>query len=290
VKPARFDYHDPSSFDEAVERLADAGPDAKVMAGGQSLMPLMNMRLVRAPVIVDINRVEGAGYVKAWDGGLAFGATCRQRALEWDALVGERLPILKSAARHIGHVQIRSRGTVCGSIAHADPAAELPALALAMDAEMEVRSKRGSRAIPAAAFFVDYLTTALEPDEILVETRFPASSPGMAWSFQEVSRRHGDFAIVGIVAGLAVSGNAISDARLSYFGVAGAPVRARQVEDQLRGQPPGGETFAAAAAAVRPLLDPPSDVHATAAYRRSVAGVLTQRALTEAWNQSRRPS
>jgi CO/xanthine dehydrogenase FAD-binding subunit len=290
VKPARFDYFDPRTFEEAVEVLASAGGEAKIMAGGQSLMPLMNMRLVRAPVIVDINRVAGAGYVKAWNGGIAFGATARQRTLEWDTTVGDSLPILKTAVQHIGHAQIRSRGTVCGSIAHADPAAELPALALALDAELDVQAKRGKRTISAAEFYVDYLTTSLEPDEILVETRFPASPKGMAWSFKEVSRRHGDFAMVGIVAGLAVRGGAISDARLTYFGVGGTPVRCRDVEASLRGQPPGNEAFAAAAAAIQPLLDPSDDVHATAAYRRSVAGVLTQRALSEAWQQLPRES
>ncbi|HEY8693960.1 MAG TPA: FAD binding domain-containing protein [Chloroflexota bacterium] len=289
MKPARFDYFDPRTFEEAIELLAGAGTDAKVMAGGQSLMPLMNMRLVRPAVVVDINRVGGSSYVKPWDGGVAVGATTRQRSLEGDTLIADRLPILKTAARYIGHTQIRSRGTVCGSIAHADPAAELPALALALDAEMEVQAKRGKRTIAAADFFVDYLTTGLQPDEILVETRLPGPPAGMAWAFMEVSRRHGDFAMVGIVAGLALGagGNAISDARLTYFGVGGTPVRCREVEGALRGQPPGEAAFAAAAAAIQPQLDPSDDVHASAAYRRSVAGVLTQRALTQAWLQLR---
>ena len=287
MKPARFDYYDPRTFEEGVEVLASAGTESKVMAGGQSLMPLMNMRLVRPAVVVDINRVEGASYVKPWEGGVAVGATTRQRSLEWDGLVAERLPILQTAARHIGHTQIRSRGTICGSIAHADPAAELPALALALDAEMEVQSKRGKRTVAAADFFVDYLTTSLEPDEILVETRFRGSPAHMAWAFLEVSRRHGDFAMVGIVAGLALEprGNAISDARLTYFGVSGTPVRCRDVEVALTGQQPGEGAFASAAADIQPLLDPSDDVHASAAYRRSVAGVLTQRALTQAWRQ-----
>ena len=287
MKPARFDYYDPGTFEEAVEVLAGAGSDAKVMAGGQSLMPLMNMRLVRPSVVVDINRVEGASAIKPWGSGVAFGATSRQRALEWDPLIGERLPILKMAAGHIGHPQIRSRGTICGSIAHADPAAELPAVALALDAQMEVQATRGRRSIAAVDFFVDYLTTSLQPDEILVETRFPGSPANMAWAFLEVSRRLGDFAMVGIVAGLAVdaAGTAVADARLTYFGVGGTPVRCREVEAALRGQPPGESTFAAAAAAIQPLLDPLGDLHASSAYRRSVAGVLTQRALTQAWQQ-----
>ena len=245
------------------------------------------MRLIRPAVVVDINRVEGGSYVKSWDGGVAIGVTTRQRALESDPLIGEKLPILKEASGHIGHTQIRSRGTICGSIAHADPAAELPALALALDAEIDVQSTKGKRTVPAADFFVDYLTTSLQPDEILVETRFPGSPPGMAWAFMEVSRRHGDCAMVGIVAGLSVAGGAISDARLTYFGVGGTPVRCREVEASLRGQPAGEEAFASAAAAIQPMLDPTDDVHATVAYRRSVAGVLTRRALTQASQQLR---
>lgn len=286
VKPARFDYYDPRSLEEAADQLARADGDGKIMAGGQSLMPLMNMRLARPAVIVDINRVEGASYVNSWDGGLAFGATARQRSLE-GGLVAERLPILAKAAAHIGHVQIRSRGTICGSIAHADPAAELPAIARALDAEMDIQSTRGKRTIAAPEFFVDYLTTALQPDEILVETRFRGSPPGMEWSFMEVSRRHGDFAMVGVVAGLAAAQGQITDARLAYFGVGGTPVRCRDVEDSLRGQPAGEAAFAAAAAAIPSRLDPTDDLHATAAYRCSVAGVLTQRALTEAWSNLR---
>jgi carbon-monoxide dehydrogenase medium subunit len=160
---------------------------------------------------------------------------------------------------------------------------------MAFDAEMEVQSSRGKRTVAVADFFVDYLTTSLQPDEILVETRFPGSPAGMAWAFMEVSRRHGDFAMVGIVAGLALeaNANAISDARLTYFGVGGTPVRCREVEAALRNQPPGDDAFASAAAAVQPLLDPSDDVHASAAYRRSVAGVLTQRALAQAWQQLR---
>ncbi|HLY67868.1 MAG TPA: xanthine dehydrogenase family protein subunit M [Chloroflexota bacterium] len=282
MKPARFEYYDPRSFEEAAELLQRADGDGKVMAGGQSLMPLMNMRLARPAVVVDINRIENSGYVKAWEGGVAFGATARQRSLDSDELVTSRLPIMQLAAGHIGHPQIRSRGTVCGSIAHADPAAELPALALALDAEIDAISTRGKRTIPAADFFVDYLTTSLEADEVVSEVRFPAPPEGMDWSFMEVSRRHGDFAMVGIVAGLALQGSAIADARLTYFGVGGTPVRCRDVEQSLRGQPAGEEAFAAAAAAVSRQLDPQDDLHATAAYRRSVAGVLTQRALTRA--------
>lgn len=290
VKPARFEYHDPRTFEQAAELLASGAGDAKIMAGGQSLMPLMNMRLVRPAMVVDINRVDDSSYVKSWNGGVAIGATTRQRQLEHDPLIAERAPALKLAANYIGHTQIRSRGTICGSIAHADPAAELPALALALEAEMEVVSSRGRRTLAASDFFTDYLTTALESDEILVETRFPSAPKGMAWAFSEVSRRHGDFAMVGLVAGLALAedGRTIADARLTFFGVGGTPIRCREVESSLRGQPAGDEAFAAANASVQPLLDPSDDVHASAAYRRSVAGVLAERTLTQAWQQLRR--
>jgi len=283
VKPARFDYYDPRTFEEGVEVLASAGTESKVMAGGQSLMPLMNMRLVRPAVVVDINRVEGASYVKPWEGGVAVGATTRQRSLEWDVLVAERLPILQTAARHIGHTQIRSRGTICGSIAHADPAAELPALALALDAEMEVQSKRGKRTVAAADFFVDYLTTSLEPSDLLVEVRLPGLPPRTGTAFVELSRRHGDFALVGVAAALTLDEEGrCHQARIALIGVGPAPVRELDAEKALRGQMPSEDVFRAAGRTVAAALQPESDLHASAEYRRDLAEVLVRRALVAA--------
>lgn len=287
MKPARFDYYDPRSLDEAVRLLSQYGGDGKVLAGGQSLMPLLNMRLARPGVVVDVNRIEGGSYVRPWGGGVSFGLTARQRALHQDPLVATRLPILAEVAQYIGHPQIRSRGTICGSLAHADPAAELPALAVALEAELTATGPGGNRTIAAADFFAGYLTTALGPDEILAEARFPAPPTDMAWAFQEVSRRHGDFAMVGIVAGLALNAarDSITAARLAYFGVGPTPLRVREAEAALVGQRPGDDAFRAAGEIASQRVDPDNDIHATEAYRRSVAGALTRRKLRAAWQK-----
>ena len=285
MKPPRFEYFSPHSIEEALSLLERYAGDAKVLAGGQSLMPLLNMRLARPAALVDINRIEELANVSAWDGGVSVGATVRQRALQRHASITARLPMVLEIAPHIGHQQIRSRGTICGSLAHADPAAELPALAVALGAELVATGPRGVRSIGAGDFYRGYLTTALQPTEVLTEVRFPAPAASMAWSFMEVSRRHGDFALVGIIAGLSVNGGSISDARIVHFGVGPTPSRAREAEHLLTGASPGDETFRTAADAATRAVDPSSDVHATAAYRRSVAGALTRRALHQAWEK-----
>jgi len=288
MKPPRFEYYAPRQLDEAIDVLRRFDGDAKVIAGGQSLMPLLNMRLARPAALVDINRIEGLNELRAWEGGVAVGATVRQRSLQRAPLFTDRLPILTEAAVHIGHQQIRSRGTICGSLAHGDPAAELPALALALEANLIAHGPAGKRAIAAADFYLGYLTSSLATDEILAEAQFPAPPPRMKWSFLEVSRRHGDFAMVGIVAGLSLGPERVSiaDARLVYFGVGATPMRTRLVEQALLGQPPGADVFAAAAEAASEAIEPEDDVHASAAYRRHVAGALTRRALHHAWQAS----
>jgi aerobic carbon-monoxide dehydrogenase medium subunit len=289
MKPPRFEYFCPDSLGEAVSLLERYAGEGRVLAGGQSLMPLLNMRLARPAALVDINRVAGLGAVRPWDGGVSIGATVRQRALQREPLIADRLPIVLEIAPHIGHQQIRSRGTICGSIAHADPAAELPALALAMGAEMVASGPRGVRTIAAADFYRGYLTTSLQTAEILTEVRIPAPPSGMAWSFIEVSRRHGDFALVGIVAGLSLdrARGTVLDARLVHFGVGPIPKRASEAERILLGAPPGEDAFRAAGEATSHDLDPDTDVHATADYRRAVAGALTRRALQQAWARLR---
>lgn len=287
MKPPRFDYYDPRSIDEALKLLSSEPGETKVMSGGQSLMPLLNMRLIRPKVIVDINRIEELNYVRPWDKGLSVGAGVPVHAIERDSQFAQRLPILCEAVMHIAHPQIRSRGTICGSIAHADSAAELPALALALDAEMVATGPQGTRTIPSEEFFVSYFTTGLLANEILTEVRFPTPPEKTAWSFLEVSRRHGDFALVGIVAGLGVDlkRNAITEARLVYFGVGPTPIRIKEAEQALIGQAPGQPSFQAASEAVSQGLDPDNDLHASAEYRRSVAGALTRRALDQAWRK-----
>ena len=284
MKPPKFDYYDPSSLEEALALLDTHQGDGKVLAGGQSLMPLLNMRLARPSVVIDINRIEELNYIRASDGGIAIGAIARQRALQTDKLISERLPILQEGAYYIAHPQIRSRGTICGSIAHADPAAELPALALALDAEMALTSTKGTRTVRAETFFQSFFTTALEANEILTELRFPAPPRDSAWSVIEISRRHGDFAIAGIVAGLGLEPNRqkIAHACLVYFGVGPTPIRVKAAEDVLVGQTAAEAAFEAAAQCAKQGIDPSNDIHATEEYRRAVAATLTKRALRTA--------
>ena len=284
MKPARFEYYDPKSLQEALEILDAHQDDGKVLAGGQSLMPLLNMRLARPKVVVDINRIQELDYVRAAAGAVAVGANARQRALQADRQIAEQVPVLREAANYIAHPQIRSRGTICGSIAHADPAAELPALAVALDAGMVLAGAKATRTVGADSFFLSYFTTALAANEILTEVRFPAPANDIAWSVLELSRRHGDFALVGVVAGLAVDPNrqVITTARLVYFGVGPTPIRVKEAEQVLLGQRPEEAAFAAAAQMAGQGVDPSNDIHATVEYRRAVTATLTKRALRAA--------
>jgi carbon-monoxide dehydrogenase medium subunit len=284
VKPAPFAYHRAASVAEAVALLKQHGPETKILAGGQSLLPMMKLRLARPAALVDINRVRELAYVRPEDGGVAFGALARLEELE-SAAVRERCPILAQVARDIAHAAIRHRGTVCGSLAHADPAAELPVIALALEAELVATGPRGRRTIPARDFFVTYLTTALAEDEILSEARFPALRPATGWGFVELARRPGDFAIVSAAAVLDVAGGVIRTARLALGAVGDRAVRCPEAEAALAGQAGGRAAFEGAAALAAQPLDPPSDVHGSAAYRRHLARVLAARALTQAWQR-----
>jgi carbon-monoxide dehydrogenase medium subunit len=280
LKPPPFDYHCPDSLEEALALLAEHGDEAKVLAGGQSLVPLLAFRLARPAVLVDINRVPGLDAVGAADGVLSVGAMVREHAAERSDAVRDHVPLLGAALPLIGHPAIRTRGTIGGSVSHADPAAELPAVALATDARLVVRSAaRGERTIAAADFFQGYFTTSLEADEILVEVRFPVSPGGTGVRFEEAARRQGDFAMVGVAASLRLVDDAIADARVVLIGVADIPVRSAEAEAVLTGVAPGGSAFDAAAAAAVRDLTPPTDLHGSAAYRRSVAGSLVRRAL-----------
>jgi carbon-monoxide dehydrogenase medium subunit len=283
VKPPLFQYFAPSSLEEALALRAEHAEDCAVLAGGQSLMPLLNLRMAFPGAVIDLGGVSELAGIREFNGGVAIGAMTRQRATERSALVGERLPLAVKALANVGHPAIRNRGTVGGSVAHADPAAELPAVALALDAQLVARSSRGERTIAAGEFFLGFLTTALAPDELLVEVRLPGLPPGHGAAFVELARRHGDFAVVGVAAAVALDGDgSIADARLAFIGVGGTPVRAREAEALLRGARPDGAVFAEAAERAKDELDPGSDAHASAAYRRRVAGVLAQRALQEA--------
>jgi carbon-monoxide dehydrogenase medium subunit len=280
MKPPSFDYVAPRSPEEAIELLGQHGTAAKVLAGGQSLVPLLNLRLAGAELLVDINAVEGLGGVSAWDGGLAIGALVRQSALEREPSIRERLPLLAEASALVGHPAIRHRGTLGGSLAHADPAAELPAVMLALEATLVARGRAGSREVAASEFFTNYLTTALEPDELLCEVRIPGAPPATGSAFVEVSRRSGDFAICGAAAVVTLNAGGRCDrVRLALCGVASVPVRARGVEAALLGEMPAGSMLQEAVQRVQSEIDPPSDIHGSAAYRRKLAVVMARRAI-----------
>jgi aerobic carbon-monoxide dehydrogenase medium subunit len=283
LKPAPFDYLAPQDLQEALRILRENGADARMLAGGQSLMPLLNLRLTKPKLLVDLNGIPGLDTIRVTGEGLAIGAMARQSKVERSALARERCPILAEAIRNIGHVAIRHRGTIGGSLVHADPAAELPAVALALDAKFAVARDGKERAIPAETFFVDYLTSALAPDEILREVIFPLLKSTSGYALEEIARRHGDFAVAGVVALVDLDqAGRIADPRLALFGVAPTPVRARKVENALMGQEPDERVFRDAAALLDEVLDPAGDIHASSAYRRRMAAVLTVRALKRA--------
>jgi aerobic carbon-monoxide dehydrogenase medium subunit len=278
LKPAPFDYVAPRSLDEAIEALGAADGESKLLAGGQSLIPLLNFRLARPDLLIDLNRVPDLAYIRERDGGLAIGAMTRDAAVERAPAVAEGAPLLSEAIRWVGHAAIRARGTIGGNLAHADPAAELPAVAVCLGAEMTILSPRGHRSISAEDFFVGYLTTALEANEILTEVWVPVihEQTGQAWV--EFARRHGDFALVGVAVSLTLEHELVSDARIVLTGVGGTPFRAREAETLLVGGAVA-DRLSAAADAVRSAIDPDADIHASKEYRTHLAGVLTERAI-----------
>jgi carbon-monoxide dehydrogenase medium subunit len=282
MKLPDFAYEAPATLSEAVALLAEHQDEASVLAGGQSLIPLLALRLARPPVLVDINGLSELSGVSVTGDWVAIGAMTREYVAEESEAVAETLPLLAAALPLIGHEAIRSRGTIGGSLAHADPAAELPAVARALDAEFVVRSRSGERVIPAAEWFEGYLATARHPDEILVEVRFPAAGPGTGATFQEVARRHGDFAMVGLAASLTLADGAVTDARLAFSGIADVPVRAADAEAFLLGQEPSAHLFEEAARRATAGLDPPADLHGSAEYRKKVAATLVRRGLRAA--------
>jgi carbon-monoxide dehydrogenase medium subunit len=281
MKPPRFDYHAPRSVDEAVALLARYGGDAKPLAGGQSLVPLLNFRLARPAALVDLNRIASLAGIREVDGHVAFGAMTRQRTVEFSPVVARRLPLLAEATRWVGHLPIRSRGTIGGSIAHADPSAEYPAVLTALEGTVVARGPKGERVLTSGALFQTYLTTSLGPDEMLTEVRLPAMPAGAGWAFEEFARRHGDFAIVGIAAALWRQDGRWT-VRLATAGAGPVPVRLRGAEEILERDGVGDRAVAAAAAQAAELVRPDSDLHASADYRRNLTRVLTERALRKA--------
>jgi len=283
MKNPPFAYSAPDSIEGVLALLAEHGDEAKIIAGGQSLVPMLAMRLARPAHLVDVTRVTALRGIEDRGDAVAFGATTRERDAERSTLVAERLPVMAEALPHIGHVAIRNRGTIGGSIAHADASAELPAVAVVTESDLVVRGPAGERVVPAAEFFRSHFTTTLADDECLIEVRVPVAEPTAGWSFQEVARRHGDFALVGAAAmvSLADSG-AVAQARICLFGVGDRAVRAPEAEAALVGADPTADTFGSAAADAAAGLDPAADTHGSAAYRRHLAGVVVRRALTAA--------
>jgi carbon-monoxide dehydrogenase medium subunit len=289
MKPPPFEYFAPETVADATELLQRYDGEARVLAGGQSLVPLLNMRLARPAALVDLNRTTGLDYIRESDGALVVGAMTRQRSVERSEAVERVQPLVAAATAHIGHPQIRNRGTVGGSLSHAHPASELQAAAVALDARFTLTGPRGQRRLTADSFFLTYLTTAVEPDEILTEVAWPALPDGAGWSFQEVTRRHGDFALAG-VAVVVVPDRAgrCAEARIALFGVAPTAVRARSAERALAGAALEQRAIEEVGRTAATDIDtPPSDVHASADYRRHLVGVLTRRALVEAATRAR---
>ena len=287
MKPPRFDYLAPRTLDEALAHLHHHGDQAKILAGGQSLIPMLNFRLAHPGVVVDVNRLTDLAYVRQHDGGVAVGALTRQHAVERSELVRARVPVVAEACRFIGHAPIRHRGTFGGNLAHADPASELPAVMVALEAEMAVASRAGSRAIPAGQFFIGPLTTALQPGEMLTEIRIPAAPPRSGGAFVEMARRAGDFALVGVAALVTLDeAGQCARARIALCGVGPTPVRARAAEDALVGQAPTTAVLDEAADRAAAATSPPSDVHGSAEFRRKLARHFAREALAAAIQRS----
>jgi carbon-monoxide dehydrogenase medium subunit len=288
LKPPPFDYVAPASADEAVVALAEHGDDAKLLAGGQSLVPLLAFRLARPSVLVDLNRVSGLDDLVIEGDNLVVGAMTRQRSVERLSGLRERCPMIVEAVELIGHTAIRNRGTVGGSLAHADPAAEWTALALALDAEFDLIGPGGRRTVPAQDFFLTYFTTALAPGELLTQARFRLPNGRSGSCFIELARRHGDFALVGVGALVSLDADGgIAGARVALIGVGDRAVRAGAAEAILNGRQPTDELLAEAADAVDGEITPGGDIHASADYRRHIARVLTFRALGTALARAR---
>ncbi len=280
MKPAPFTYHRPATLDEAFELLDRYGPDGRILAGGQSLVPALNMRLATPAALIDVNRLPGLDTIHLTPGGLVIGGLARQESVEHSPLVARHAPLIAQAMPHIGHLAIRTRGTFGGSLAQADPAAELPACVVGLGATIRVARRSGIREIPAARFFRGIYTTALEPGEILMEVVIPPIQPGWRSAFDELARRHGDYALVGLAAHCRVSNGRVEEARLVFLGVGLTPVRAARAEAAVAGRRLDSGVLAEAGRALDADLDPPADVHASAALRRHLARVLLARALS----------
>jgi CO/xanthine dehydrogenase FAD-binding subunit len=286
MKPAAFDYIAADSIAMAVAALAQAGDDAKIIAGGQSLVPMLNFRMLRPSVLVDVNRIAGLDAIAETTEAIRIGALTRHYQLETSPLIARHLPVLSCAMTHVAHLAIRNRGTIGGSLAHADPAAELPMMALLLNAELRIASAAGERTIAARDFFLGVLTVDLAASEIITEVVLPKLPPCTGWGFEEVARRHGDFALAAVAATLTASNGAIEQARIALTGVGPTALRITEAEGLLIGHALEPDLVSRAIDAVRAAIAPETDLHASSDYRRHLAGVLTGRALVAAWRRA----
>jgi CO/xanthine dehydrogenase FAD-binding subunit len=281
MKPAKFEYVSPSTVEAAIEALVASNGEGKVLAGGQSLLPLLNFRMARPSVLVDLNGIKGLSYIEDRKDRIAIGALTRHRELEHSALIASKLPVMSAAMRHVAHLAIRNRGTIGGSLSHADPAAELPMLATFYDAAITVRGPAGRRTIAAGEFFVDALTNCLEPDEIVVEIEFPILKQD-GWAFEEVARRFGDFALASIAISVRRGAAGLEAARVAVMGVADTPLRLRQAERELVAMEIDEQAPDRFSEIVASQVSPNGDIHGSAEYRRHLLAQLAKRALRTA--------
>lgn len=286
MKPAKFDYVAPTTVEAAVAALLAANGEGKVLAGGQSLLPLLNFRMARPAVLVDLNGIDGLSYIEERGDRIAIGALTRHREIEQSPLIASKLPVMAAAMRHVAHLAIRNRGTIGGSLSHADPAAELPMLSLFYDAQLSVQGPSGRRIVAAEDFFVDALTSCLEPEEIVVEVEFPVSAFD-GWAFEEVARRFGDFALASIALAVRGSSSAIDEVRVAVMGVAGTPLRLKQVEEKFAGVTIDDQTPDRFSEAVTSSVSANGDLHGSAEYRQHLLGQLAARAMRTALNSKR---
>jgi CO/xanthine dehydrogenase FAD-binding subunit len=281
MKPAKFEYIAPTTLDAAVEALAAADGEGKVLAGGQSLLPLLNFRMARPAVLVDLNGIKDLSFIELRDDSVAIGAMTRHREIEHSPLIASRLPVMSAAMRHVAHLAIRNRGTIGGSLSHADPAAELPMMAMFYGANLAVQGPAGRRTIAAKDFFIDALTNCLEPGDIVVEIKFPILQHD-GWAFEEVARRFGDFALASIAISIRRGESGIEDARVAVMGVADTPLRLDGVEKQLSEIEVDERTPERFSELVTSSVAPNSDLHASAEYRKHLLGELAKRAIRTA--------
>jgi CO/xanthine dehydrogenase FAD-binding subunit len=281
MKPAKFDYVLPTTVDAAIEALVASNGEGKLLAGGQSLLPLLNFRMTRPAVLVDLNGIKGLSYIEERGNSIAIGALTRHRDLEHSPLVASRLPVMSAAMRHVAHLAIRNRGTIGGSLSHADPAAELPMLATFYDARISIQGPEGRRTIAAEEFFVDALTNCLEPEEIVVEIEFPVLVHD-GWAFEEVARRFGDFALASIAVSVRRGATGLEDARIAVMGVADIPLRLREAEEELVAMALDDESPERFSEIVVSKISPKGDLHASGEYRKHLLAQLSKRALQTA--------